>query len=103
MLWLEFLVKQGKLDIMQPTGLDEWKNDERSKITLNDLMQMQSGLRWNEDYGNRSDVTLMLSFVKAIWVILHWIVWWLILQALHWYYSSGASNIVSYLIRKKSS
>ena len=48
------LVKQGKLDILKPTGLDEWKQDERSKITLNDLMQMQSGLKWNEDYGNRS-------------------------------------------------
>jgi len=54
------LVSEGKLDINQPTGLEEWKSDDRSKITLNDLMQMQSGLEWNEDYGNRSDVTLML-------------------------------------------
>jgi len=46
------LVSEGKLDINQPTGLDEWKSDDRSKITLNDLMQMQSGLEWNEDYGN---------------------------------------------------
>lgn len=93
------LVKHGKLDIMQPTGLDEWKNDERSKITLNDLMQMQSGLKWNEDYGNRSDVTLMLHCESDMG---HF--------ALdrpaaypagtHWYYSSGATNIVSYLIRK---
>ena len=60
MQWLGFLLKQGKLDILKPAGLEEWKDDERSKITLNDLMQMQSGLKWNEDYGNRSDVTLML-------------------------------------------
>jgi hypothetical protein len=96
------LVKQGKLDIMQPTGLDEWKNDERSKITLNDLMQMQSGLRWNEDYGNRSDVTLMLHCESDMG---HFALDRLVayLAGTHWYYSSGASNIVSYLIRKKFS
>ena len=54
------LVRQGKIDINQPAGIEEWKGDERSKISVNDLMQMQSGLDWNEDYGNRSDVTLML-------------------------------------------
>jgi CubicO group peptidase (beta-lactamase class C family) len=96
------LVKQGKLDIMKPAGIEEWKSDERSKITLNDLIQMQSGLKWNEDYGNRSDVTLMLHCEsdmsryayeqpKAY------------IPGTHWYYSSGTSNIVSYLIRKQFS
>jgi hypothetical protein len=94
------LVKQGKLDIMQPTGLDEWKNDERSKITLNDLMQMQSGLKWNEDYGNRSDVTLMLHCESDMG---HFALERPVAYpaGTHWYYSSGATNIVSYLIRKK--
>jgi CubicO group peptidase (beta-lactamase class C family) len=96
------LVKQGKLDIMQPTGLDEWKNDERSKITLNDLMQMQSGLKWNEDYGNRSDVTLMLHCESDMG---HFALERPVAYpaGTHWYYSSGATNIVSYLIRKKFS
>ena len=96
------LVKQGKLDIMQPTGLDEWKNDERSKITLNDLMQMQSGLKWNEDYGNRSDVTLMLHCESDMG---HFALDRPVAYpaGTHWYYSSGATNIVSYLIRKKFS
>ena len=96
------LVKQGKLDIMQPTGLDEWKNDERSKITLNDLMQMQSGLKWNEDYGNRSDVTLMLHCESDMghFALDRPVAY---LAGTHWYYSSGATNIVSYLIRKKFS
>ena len=39
------LVRQGRIDINKPAGIEEWKNDERSKITLNDLMQMQSGLK----------------------------------------------------------
>ena len=96
------LVKQGKLDIMQPAGIDAWKGDERSKITLNNLMQMQSGLKWNEDYGNRSDVTLMLhcesnmaryAFEKPLAYP----------AGSKWYYSSGTTNIVSWLIRKQFS
>ena len=96
------LVKQGKVDIMKPTGLDEWKNDERSKITLNNLMQMQSGLKWNEDYGNRSDVTLMLHCESDMG---HFAMDRPMAYpaGTHWYYSSGATNIVSYLIRKKFS
>lgn len=94
------LVKQGKLDIYEPTGLDEWKGDERSRITLNDLLQMQSGLKWNEDYGNRSDVTLMLHSSGdmsryAMEQPLEYP------AGTHWYYSSGTTNIVSYIIRRQ--
>jgi CubicO group peptidase (beta-lactamase class C family) len=93
------LVRQGRVDINQPVGLEQWKNDERRKITLNNLMQMQSGLKWNEDYGNRSDVTVMLhcesdmgrfAFEKPDEHP----------AGSHWYYSSGTVNIVSYLIRR---
>ena len=96
------LVKQGKLDIMKPVGIDEWKNDERSKITLNNIMQMQSGLKWNEDYGNRSDVTLMLHCESdmAHFALDRPSAY---LVGAHWYYSSGATNIVSYLIRRQFS
>ena len=94
------LVKQGRLDIFKPAGVDEWKQDERSKITLNDLMQMQSGLKWNEDYGNRSDVTLMLHCENDMG---HFA-----LErpgaypaGTHWYYSSGSTNIICKLIRKQ--
>jgi CubicO group peptidase (beta-lactamase class C family) len=94
------LVKQGKLDVMQPAGFDEWKGDERYKITINNLMQMQSGLKWNEDYGNRSDVTLMLHCESDM---SHFALDRPIAYptGTHWYYSSGATNIVSYLIRKQ--
>jgi CubicO group peptidase (beta-lactamase class C family) len=100
--FIGILVKQGKLDIMQPTGLDEWKTDERSKITLNNLMQMQSGLKWNEDYGNRSDVTLMLhceSDMSGYAIVKPK----LYDPGTHWYYSSGTTNIVSKLIRRQFS
>jgi hypothetical protein len=94
------LVRQGKIDIIRPAGIEEWKGDERNKISVNDLMQMQSGLEWNEDYGNRSDVTLMLHCESdmAHYAMEH--------RAFRpagslWYYSSGTTNIVSYLIRNQ--
>jgi|WetSurMetagenome_2_1015567.scaffolds.fasta_scaffold56189_1 CubicO group peptidase (beta-lactamase class C family) len=94
------LVNQNKLDIYKPAGIEEWKNDDRSKITLNDLMQMQSGLKWNEDYGNRSDVTLMLHCKNdmarfAFNQPLEYPV------GSHFLYSSGTANIISYIIRQK--
>ena len=90
----------GLVDVFAPTGIPEWQGDERAAITLNDLMQMQSGLQWNEDYGNRSDVNLMLHREKDMG-----------LYALDkplehkpgtfWYYSSGSTNIVMRYLRGK--
>jgi CubicO group peptidase (beta-lactamase class C family) len=94
------LVRDGKMDINKPADIEDWKSDDRNKITVKDLMQMQSGLKWNEDYGNRSDVTLMLhlesdmgryAFDRPLAYA----------AGTHWYYSSGSTNIVSYLIRKQ--
>ncbi|MDD4451272.1 MAG: serine hydrolase, partial [Proteiniphilum sp.] len=34
------LVKEGKLDIYEPAGVDEWQRDERSSISIHNLMQM---------------------------------------------------------------
>ncbi len=94
------LVKEGKMDISKPADIEEWKSDDRSKITLNDLMQMQSGLKWNEDYGSRSDVNIMLfcegdmSHFAIEHTLEHPV-------GTYWYYSSGSANIVSYLIRRQ--
>ncbi len=54
------LQKQGKLDINKPAPIAEWKNDERKVITTNDLLHMNSGLEWDENYNKISDVTKML-------------------------------------------
>lgn len=95
-------VKLGKIDISQPVAIKEWERDGRKEITLNDLMQMQSGLIWNEDYGNKSDVTLMLHCQSdmsqfAIEKPLGFPI------GTHWYYSSGTTNIVSKLLRNQFS
>jgi len=94
------LNRGGKIDIYKKTGIKEWENDERRNITINDLMQMQSGLKWNEDYGNRSDVTVMLHCTGDM-------SGYAIKKppeypaGTHSYYSSGSGNILSYLIRKE--
>jgi CubicO group peptidase (beta-lactamase class C family) len=92
---------EGLLDVNSPAGIEEWESDERRNITINDLLQMQSGLEWNEDYGNRSDVTVMLhcdddmsryAFDRPARYP----------AGTKWYYSSGTTNIVSYILRKKT-
>ncbi len=94
------LVKDGVLDLAMKELIPEWSEDGRSSITLNNLMHMQSGLEWNEDYGNRSDITVMLhcepDFAEYAYTMP--------LEhdpGTHWYYSSGTTNIVSYVIRKQ--
>ena len=93
------MVKEGKWNINQPTGIREWQNDGRKKITINDLLQMQSGLRWNEDYGNRSDVTQML-YCESDFAKFTYNQPYEFPTASHWYYSSGSVNVVNYLMRK---
>jgi CubicO group peptidase (beta-lactamase class C family) len=94
------MVRDGRFDVNKPVNLEAWKNDERSSITLNNLMQMESGLKWNEDYGNKSDVTVMLhcesdmgkyAFEKPLEFPV----------GTHWYYSSGTTNIVDDIIQNQ--
>lgn len=54
------LVKAGKLSIDQKDLVGEWNGDGRAAISLSDLMAMSSGLEFNEDYGDVTDVTRML-------------------------------------------
>jgi CubicO group peptidase (beta-lactamase class C family) len=93
------LVKEDNLDINKSPQLDSWKEDERKNITINDIMQMQSGLQWNEDYGNRSDVTVMLHCRKDM-ALFAYDRPSEFKAGTHWYYSSGSANIISYLIRQ---
>ena len=90
----------GLVDINAPMDIPEWQNDARKEITLNNLLQMQSGLEWNEDYGNRSDVNLMLHReadmgLYALSKPLEYE------PGTHWYYSSGSTNIVMRYLRGK--
>ena len=94
------LQKQGKLNIMNPAPIAEWKNDERKNITINDLLHMNSGLEWEENYNKISDVTQMLFQAEDM-----------SRSQLekpskfkpnsHWCYSSGTTNLLSGILRKQ--
>ena len=96
------MVGDGLVDIYAPMDIPQWKDDNRSAITLNDLMQMQSGLEWNENYGNRSDVNLMLHQEEdmGLFALSKPL---MIKPGTHWYYSSGSTNIVMRYLRGKFS
>ena len=93
------LVKEGKMSLTDNHLFENW-TDERSKITLNDLLQMQSGLAFEENYAAVSDVTKMLFMNEDI-------VKNVAANPLDtaigkkWYYSSGTTNLVAGLIRKE--
>lgn len=91
------LVKQGKLKLTDDHLFPDWK-DDRKQITLEDLLQMQSGLNFEEDYSKISNATNMLFRSENVAEIA-------LKQPLtyspgeHWHYSSGTSNLLSQLIR----
>ena len=90
------LVQEGRLTLDQSAG---WPSgDGREHIRVSDLLDMSSGLRFNEAYGLVSDVTRMLyltpdmaGFARA--------------QPLEhpvgefWNYSSGTANILSRIVQ----
>ena len=58
------LVRDGRLDVSRPAAVPEWQEpgDPRAEITLDSLLHMTPGLRFNEDYVDEqvSDVIKML-------------------------------------------
>ncbi len=54
------LTAQRNVDVSAPIGVDEWRTDERSKITWHHLLHASSGLAWEENYGGPSKATNML-------------------------------------------
>jgi CubicO group peptidase (beta-lactamase class C family) len=94
------LQKQGKIDIMKPAPIAEWKNDNRKNITINDLLHMNSGLEWEEDYGKISDVTKMLFIAEDM--TQPQIDKPLVGKPNNtWNYSSGTTNLLSGILRKQ--
>ena len=88
----------GLVDIHAPMDIPEWQGDGRAAITLSDLMQMQSGLEWNENYGTRSDVNLMLHREEdmGLFALSKPL---MAKPGTHWYYSSGSTNIIVRYLR----
>lgn len=91
---------QGKLNVQDKAPIKAWENDERKDISIHNLLQMNSGLEWEEDYNTISDVTEMLFLAKDMTVAQ-------IEKPLvgkpneTWNYSSGTSNLLSGILRKQ--
>ena len=94
------LQKQKKIDINKPAPIVEWANDERAKTTINDLLHMNSGLEWEEDYTKISDVTQML-FLDADMTKSQIDKPLVGKPNATWNYSSGTSNLLSGILRKQ--
>jgi CubicO group peptidase (beta-lactamase class C family) len=54
------LVREGRMDVDRRGLFEGWADDGRVEISVADLMAMSSGLEFNEDYGDVTDVTRML-------------------------------------------
>jgi len=100
-LQVGILVKDGALDLYAPATVPLWKDssDPRSKITLDQLMRMSSGLHFNETYGINTDVSSMLSVEKNAGYFasdkpLQFD------PDTHWAYSSGTTNIITGIIKR---
>jgi hypothetical protein len=92
-------VKDGKMAIQQPLKIDDWQDDKRQGITLNNLMHMNSGLEWNEGYGNLSDVTIMLHKKGDMGLYAQQKPYEYPADSV-WLYSSGTTNLVCRELRK---
>lgn len=95
------LVKKGRLSLDGPVAVPEWRKagDRRRKITLDQLLHMNSGLRFDEDYGRPlTDVTRMLLGVPDMAA-------YAARKPLdgepgtRWSYSSGTTNIIARILR----
>ena len=94
------LVADGLLDPDAPAPVAEWQTagDPRGDITLAHLLQMSSGLDFEEIYAAGSATTEMLfasysaAAVAAQAPLAH-------VPGTRWYYSSGSSNILARIVR----
>lgn len=94
------LVEKKEIPLNTANLFKEWKKDQRARITLNNLLQMNSGLAWDEDYTKISDVTKMLFLDKdmgAVQMQKHLIG----KPDESWNYSSGTTNLLSKYIRNQ--
>lgn len=86
----------GLLDTAERDLFPAWREDERARISLENMLQMTSGLRFREDYIPGSDSTRML-FEAASAADVAMASPAEFPPGSHFYYSSGTTNLLSLL------
>lgn len=94
------LQHQEKLNVQDKAPIASWQNDDRKNITIHNLLQMNSGLAWDEDYGSISDVTKMLFLEKDMTKAQERKPLKYETNA-SWNYSSGTTNLLSGILRSQ--
>ena len=94
------LQSRGKINLDAKAPIQAWENDERKAITIKNLLEMNSGLEWEEDYATISDVTKML-FLEPNMTTLQIDKPLLGQPNESWYYSSGTTNLLSGILRQQ--
>ena len=93
-IMLGVLEYQGNVDSKASNLFPEWQGDERAEITLEHLLQMSSGLNFDETYAPGSDATHMLftadsasdvAIASPLWKQ----------PSSYFSYSSGTTNLLS--------
>lgn len=91
---------QGKLNVQDKAPIESWQNDDRKNITIHNLLQMNSGLEWDENYDKISDATKMLFLDRDMTKMQE-------NKPLvgkpneTWNYSSGTTNLLSGILRSQ--
>ncbi len=88
------LERQGRLSLDDAMPVPEWRGTDKEALTIRHLLNMASGLEWQENYADRSGATIMLYESDAMGKMAAEAE----LTARpgeKWYYSSGTSNILA--------
>lgn len=91
---------QGKLNVHDKAPIASWQNDARKNITIHNLLQMNSGLEWDENYDEISDATEML-FLERDMTKMQENKPLVGKPNATFNYSSGTTNLLSGILRKQ--
>jgi len=97
---LGVMERQGKITLTDNHLFNEWLDDDRKDIKISNLLNMNSGLEWEEDYTKICDVTRML-FIEPDMSRVQLEKKLVGTPDNSWNYSSGTSNMLSGFIRSK--
>lgn len=92
------MIRDGFFKLDDPAPVQSWKDTEKENITYRNLLQMSSSLKFLEEYGSYSDANVMLwisdsAGTETIDKPLE------AAPGEKWYYSSGTTNLLMYLMR----